>query len=83
MAVQCELDIVGGCCGTTPEFIRQLSEGLDMTPCPPRTAAETSKTEQVVPQRKGFLYDEQGNLKKKKLIAVELAPPMGAVMRKY
>ena len=63
MAAQCELDIVGGCCGTTPEFIRQLSEGLDMTPCPPRTAAETSKTEQVVPQRKGFLYDEQGNLK--------------------
>ena len=78
MAAQCELDIVGGCCGTTPEFIRQLSEGLDMTPCPPRTVAETPRAEQVVPQRKGFLYDEQGNLKKKKLIAVELAPPMGA-----
>ena len=75
MAAQCELDIVGGCCGTTPEFIRQLSQGLDTTPCPPRTAAETSKTEQVVPQRKGFLYDEQGNLKAEYTICLLYTSP--------
>lgn len=71
-------DILGGCCGTTPEFIGELSSWdgilnkivLD---------TETDNGEQTGHvQRHGFLYDENGERKQKKLIAVELAPPFDA-----
>lgn len=72
------VDILGGCCGTTPEFIGELSSWdgilnkivLD---------TETDNGEQTGHvQRHGFLYDETGERKQKKLIAVELAPPFDA-----
>lgn len=71
-------DILGGCCGTTPEFIGEMSSWdgilnkivLD---------TETDNGEQTGHvQRHGFLYDENGERKQKKLIAVELAPPFDA-----
>ena len=70
--------VLGGCCGTTPEFIGELSSWdgilnkivLD---------TETDNGEQTGHvQRHGFLYDENGERKQKKLIAVELAPPFNA-----
>ena len=78
MAAKCELDIAGGCCGTTPEFIRRLSQKMERTPCAPHSVASQQTQQEIAVQKKGFLYDEQGNLKTKKLIAVELAPPIGA-----
>ena len=63
--------VLGGCCGTTPEFIGELSSWdgilnkivLD---------TETDNGEQTGHvQRHGFLYDENGERKQKKLIAVE------------
>ena len=39
MAARCELDIVGGCCGTTPEFITQDS-GRNFQDRAGRTAEE-------------------------------------------
>lgn len=78
MAQKCELDIAGGCCGTTPAFIRQLALELDTVPCKPHCSIEQQTVEETPVQKKGFLYDEEGNLKNRKLIAVELAPPVGA-----
>ena len=69
------VDIVGGCCGTNPGFIRAMSTAVD-------TAHKKAKLTFADKQRKqqqtlhcGFLYDENGVKKRKKLIAVELAPP--------
>lgn len=75
---QSGVDIIGGCCGTNPSFIKSLTSALNI-----RQTSKTSHTPDYpgtkeTPQRKGFLYKEDGSLKTKKLIAVELAPPVGA-----
>ncbi len=72
------IDILGGCCGTNPAFIRSLSTALDTgrTRCVTQAALPSEK--KVISHRKGFLYQEDGSLKTKKLIAVELAPPVSA-----
>lgn len=69
------LDIVGGCCGTTPDFIRRLAEITAVSrKREERTVSVEDKTQ---PQRKSkaFFLDEEGRVKNKKLVAVELAPP--------
>lgn len=72
---QCGVDIVGGCCGTTPEYIRLLAETLDITQKPyvRRNVQSTLKPESVT--NHAFYKDKsEGG----KLIAVELAPPANA-----
>ena len=68
-------DIIGGCCGTSPEFISCLSEitGMDIKSEKhiEKSIAATAKN----PVNCGFLYDETGRKKDKKFIAVELIPP--------
>lgn len=68
-------DIIGGCCGTSPEFISCLSEitGMDIKSEKhiEKSIAATAKN----PVNCGFLYDETGRKKHKKFIAVELIPP--------
>lgn len=68
-------DIIGGCCGTSPEFISCLSEitGMDIKSEKhiEKSIAVTAKN----PVNCGFLYDETGRKKDKKFIAVELIPP--------
>ena len=68
-------DIIGGCCGTSPEFISCLSEitGIDIKSEKhiEKSIATTTKN----PVNCGFLYDETGRKKDKKFIAVELIPP--------
>lgn len=68
-------DIIGGCCGTSPEFISCLSEitGIDIKSEKhiEKSIAATAKN----PVNCGFLYDETGRKKDKKFIAVELIPP--------
>ena len=72
------IDIVGGCCGTTPEFIRQTAQKMnEFHRKHHRHTASASQTE-LPHAHKGFLYDENGCRKQKKLIAVELAPPFDA-----
>lgn len=68
-------DIIGGCCGTSPEFISCLSEitGMDI-----KSEKHIEKSIAVMaknPVNCGFLYDETGRKKDKKFIAVELIPP--------
>ena len=72
------MDIVGGCCGTNPAYIRQLIETIDIhqTAKTPVTVDEKPQNTEI--KKTGFFYNTDGSVKNKKLIAVELAPPTGA-----
>jgi len=67
-------DIMGGCCGTTPEYIKKISEKL--------VAEQSSKKLKI--QAKSDTPKQKENhafwagKEDKKLIAVELAPPLGS-----
>ena len=68
-------DIIGGCCGTSPEFIKCLSE---ITMMDVKSEKHIEKSNATIPNDSlncGFLYDETGKKKDKKFIAVELIPP--------
>lgn len=67
-------DILGGCCGTTPEYISRIKEKLDMTP------AIRQEKDRMIPPVRAAVQDNSFFAKKKKdkLIAVELAPPLGS-----
>lgn len=69
------VDIAGGCCGTTPEYIRLLTEKLDITQGPrvKENAAEEAKPLNII--NHAFFRDRTDG---RKLIAVELAPPANA-----
>ena len=78
MAAKFGLDIIGGCCGTNPAFIRELVKKADT-----RQAVWEGKAVHIEPKVKkvrhlGFFEEEDGTIKNKKLIAVELAPPADA-----
>ncbi|MDD2337414.1 MAG: bifunctional homocysteine S-methyltransferase/methylenetetrahydrofolate reductase [Geobacteraceae bacterium] len=70
-------NLVGGCCGTTPEHIRRLAESLrDMKPAtrtitPP--APSSREITSATPLKTGFL----SNWGRKTVITVELDPPKG------
>lgn len=72
------VDIVGGCCGTRPETIERMCKEIDKLPKYEKSLHTDNKVEPKHTKRKGFLYDENGEIKKKKFIAVELAPPFNA-----
>ena len=66
-------DIIGGCCGTTTEYIRRMKESINFTRTrwePKRKIPNSSK---VRGEEASFFAGKEG----KKLIAVELAPPLG------
>lgn len=71
-------DIIGGCCGTTPDYIREVAKTVDLTPTvkSDKTSANNENEKPVI--KKSFFRNADGTIKDKKLIAVELAPPFGA-----
>lgn len=71
-------DIIGGCCGTTPDYIRKVAKTVDLTPTvkSDETSANNENEKPVI--KKSFFRNADGTIKDKKLIAVELAPPFGA-----
>ena len=72
------IDILGGCCGTNPSFIRAISSALDIRQSV-KSASILSHTEvEAYKKKSGFFCQEDGTVKDKKLIAVELAPPVSA-----
>lgn len=89
------VDIIGGCCGTTPEFIRLLSQSLDVTQKPKEPEIEVRSEAPESVQNRAFFHAklqadkhenvesgngkfQSGKLHTDKLIAVELAPPVGS-----
>ncbi|MBQ8148024.1 MAG: bifunctional homocysteine S-methyltransferase/methylenetetrahydrofolate reductase [Lachnospiraceae bacterium] len=67
-------DIVGGCCGTTPEYIRKLKEQMNALQTDKKVIAAQEEKEVAVKKDSSFFAGKTG----KKLIAVELAPPLGS-----
>lgn len=67
-------DIVGGCCGTTPEYIRRIREKVSLQPSE-KVVSVSKEKDAVLPKKDySFFAGKEG----KKLIAVELAPPIGS-----
>lgn len=67
-------DIIGGCCGTTPEYIRKMKEKISFTQSKKVTTATGIGPEKICKKDSSFFAGKGG----KKLIAVELAPPLGS-----
>lgn len=70
-------DIVGGCCGTTPEYIRRIRSVVDCTQKEPVVLNEVNKPQLVAGETRAFFAKKAQDGSDKKLIAVELAPPLG------
>lgn len=69
-------DIIGGCCGTNPEYIRQMKECIDICQGEKKTDGHTVKAVKMQPGKDSSFWKnkKQGE----KLIAVEISPPPGA-----
>lgn len=67
-------DIVGGCCGTTPEYIQHISSLLKSVQTVKNEKVHLSDTVKKPHENTAFWAGKEG----KKLIAVELAPPLGS-----
>lgn len=70
--------IVGGCCGTTPDYIFQLEKRIDLSPVVIEKRKTVTETSEVFkhPQKKNLFYEKLKS--NKKVIAVELDPPYDA-----
>ncbi|MBQ5332589.1 MAG: bifunctional homocysteine S-methyltransferase/methylenetetrahydrofolate reductase [Oscillospiraceae bacterium] len=68
-------DILGGCCGTDPEYIRKAAALLKGKAPSPKANVRKSGGEEK-PVHAGFIYDSSGNIRREKLIAAELVPPL-------
>ncbi len=66
-------DIVGGCCGTTPEYIRKMADKVSAVPYVKKEISADEAPKESAAIDEAFYKGKEG----KKLIAVELAPPMG------
>lgn len=67
-------DMVGGCCGTTPEYIKQIKEKMSFAQPDREVAVQMQEKKAVSGKNHAFFAGKEG----KKLIAVELAPPLGS-----
>ena len=70
-------DILGGCCGTRPKYIRALAESIDWTQNN-KPQADTVPAQPAISVTDHSFFRENGQDKPHKLIAVELAPPLKA-----
>lgn len=68
------VDMIGGCCGTTPEYIRKIKECISLAPTPKVHVEERQCVAEKEVKDSSFFAGKEG----KKLIAVELAPPFGS-----
>lgn len=70
------VDMAGGCCGTTPEYIADLAGKLDFTQYPQTQEKAEPEKKQAATEDHSFYHNKEAE-GRKKLIAVELAPPAG------
>lgn len=70
------VDMAGGCCGTTPEYIADLAGKLDFTQYPQTQEKAEPEKKQAATEDHSFYHKKEAE-GGKKLIAVELAPPAG------
>lgn len=67
-------DIIGGCCGTTPEYIRRLKKKISFEQSTKVKQVSQEEEKKISPRDLSFFAGKAD----KKLIAVELAPPLGS-----
>lgn len=70
------VDIIGGCCGTTPEYIRRLSEKVDRKRYAKVSLPEEAEGKQRTERTVNAFYEKIRS--PRKTIAVELDPPYDA-----
>ncbi len=68
------VDMLGGCCGTTPEHIKKMSLRIDFQQKEKKPWISSEKHTREPMQDFSFFAGKEG----RKLIAVELAPPLGS-----
>ncbi len=70
------IDMIGGCCGTTPEYIRRMAKEIKLTGEQVVRIQIKSSAEENIPEAGNEFYElfTQG----KKVVAVELDPPFDA-----
>ena len=69
--------MAGGCCGTTPASIAEVAGKLDLPQSPP-AKKDTAPERKPAPQEdRSFYRTKVAEGRIRKLIAVEVAPPMG------
>lgn len=68
--------ILGGCCGTTPEYIARMKQCVKTVQTVKKPIF--SPVENTAAEKKQFAFYDEKIATGKKLIAVELAPPLGA-----
>ena len=66
--------MIGGCCGTTPEYIRKMKEKICFAHSEKVSTVHVTCSEKICKRDSSFFAGKDG----KKLIAVELAPPLGS-----
>lgn len=66
------IHMLGGCCGTTPEYIASIRDSLDLAKTNPSAKVSTQNEDKISIINNAFYHQKEG----KKLIAVELAPPL-------
>lgn len=71
------VDIVGGCCGTKPEYIRNISSHISVEVNEKKNRENQERTVTTHTSNPSFIESRKEN-PKHKLIAVELAPPLNA-----
>lgn len=71
------VQIFGGCCGTTPKYIKMLAAEISPDRVEKETEKPTAENLQESPVSYGFIENRKKN-PEHKLIAVELAPPVNA-----
>lgn len=69
------VNIVGGCCGTEPSYIKETAEKLKGA-YPAKRAVISVKDGVKKAACSGFIYGADGNIRRDKLIAAELVPPL-------
>ncbi len=73
------MEILGGCCGTTPEFLARAKAALDLALRIEVPAPVTQKTEQQLLPNHFWDKLERGE----KVVAVELDPPINSDIRSF
>lgn len=74
--VKCGVKIVGGCCGTTPEYIKQIREALNSLSARNDTIIKNITNKDISKKVSKNEFLEKLNSGEKKVIAVELDPPI-------
>ncbi|MEE1060696.1 MAG: bifunctional homocysteine S-methyltransferase/methylenetetrahydrofolate reductase [Ruminococcus sp.] len=72
------VDILGGCCGTSPEFIKEVSDVIDINQISEKEINDFGVDSEKDSVKRSFFRNADGSVKSKKLVAVELAPPLNA-----